>query len=133
MDTVTTVVPKVLVLEDALDTCGLLKLQLEGEAELVFANSIEEARKNFTENPEIAAIVVDGCLSSDTLDTEPLVREFRATFHGPMIASSGDPYHRQQLINVGCNYECAKECIAIKLREILDLKPSLPLQSPVLT
>jgi CheY-like chemotaxis protein len=103
---------KVLLVDD-METChNYLRANLEGHAILLSAKTLQEGRDLFAENPDVAVIVMDGCvevkstgaedevIEPDTLD---LVQEFRETFKGPMIALSQQ--FNEQLVEAGCDHE----------------------------
>ena len=79
--------------------------ELEGKVELLSAGTIEDARKMFAEHPDIAAIAMDACVPGDEPNTMELVREFRKTFSGPMLAASGLGDYRELLMKAGCDYD----------------------------
>jgi len=92
---------------------------LGSDALVLSAFSIEEARKLFNENPDIDAIVMDACVPGNEPTTQPLVREFRETFKGPIIAVSSLGVYRKMLVESGCNYESEKPELPEMLLEIL--------------
>lgn len=87
----------------------------------ISAFSISEAKEQFAAHSDIAAIVVDACVPGNEPNTAPLVRKFRETFSGPMIAVSSKGEFRRQLMEAGCNYESLKEDLHNKLFEVLGL------------
>ena len=94
---------------------------LSGRVEVIFASSIEEAKREFALNPDVDAIVVDSCVSGCGLNTVPLIQEFRLAFKGPMLGISDVPLFQQKLVEAGCNYSCEKKFLIVKLCEILGL------------
>ena len=110
--------PKIFVVEDDSFFHDLWQEQLKGFAELIFATNVNEAEERFSQNPDIDAIVMDGCLSNNGFDTGDLIVSFRARFSGPIIASSGSGKIRRIMVSRGCDYECDKSGVAKKLREI---------------
>lgn len=94
---------------------------LDGKVEIISALSIAEAEEKFTANTDIAAIVMDACVPGDEPNTIPLVKKFRETFTGPMIATSSYFGYRQMLVRAGCDHDCAKYKVPEKLCEILGL------------
>ena len=73
--------------------------------QVIGALTIEEARTQFASNSDLALIVMDarmekGSKGPDTLD---LVREFRKTFEGLIVAHSMDDKYNQPLVEAGCN------------------------------
>lgn len=118
--------PKVLVVEDDRATQDGWNTTLKGLVNLVSAYTIEEAREAFTANPDIVAIVMDGCVPGDgDLDnpnTRSLVCDLRLTFKGPIIAASGSPYYGNLLVEAGCTYRCEKKDVPRKILDILDIK-----------
>lgn len=113
---------KVLVVEDDRWRHSQWRIGLDGKEVLfVSALTISEAEKLFAENPDIVAIIMDACVPGSRLTTEPLVKKFRETFAGPMIAASVDPNFRQMLLRAGCDYESEKDSVSQKLIEVLGL------------
>lgn len=116
---------KVLVVEDEKFWHNIWRRQLgfvkSNGIMLISASSIEEAEEQFAANPDIVAIVMDACVPGRALTTPPLVRKFRETFKGPMIAISGFEDYQQVLLRAGCNYCSSKEALVKKLFEVLDL------------
>ncbi|MBI4149277.1 response regulator [Candidatus Woesearchaeota archaeon] len=114
---------KVLIVEDEEGLYLVMWRRTLGDAAvtLLSAPSIAEARQLFAANPDIAAIAVDACVPGREPNTLSLVQEFRQTFHGPMIAISGNEDYRQQLIQAGCSHECSKHLLPKTLREVLNI------------
>jgi len=115
------VLPKVLIVEDMKSFHRLWNLMLHSKIELLSAISIDEAEKSFADNPDVAAIAMDGCVPGRHINTLPLVRKMRETFKGPMIAIASDYDHRKELMQAGCDYEVDKNSLPEKLIEVLRL------------
>ena len=120
-------IKKVFVIEDSIFFHKLWGKALEGKVELIWAISIEEAKVKFADNPDITAIVMDGCIIeggalSKALNTESLVKEFHQIKpEVPIIAVSGNPEFREKLVQAGCSHECRKHSVPAKLCKILGL------------
>ena len=112
---------KVLIVEDETYKYDKWRQALDSKVVLIFAPSIKEAEEQFVANTDIAAIVMDACVPGDSPTTLPLVRKFRQTFTGPMIAISGLDVYRYQLIQAGCDHESTKDSMPAKVLEILGL------------
>lgn len=112
---------KVLVVDDNEGLQNAWRSALEGKVELISALSIEEAKERFASNPNVAAIVVDACVPGSVPTTLPLVREFRRTFAGPMVAVSSDGDFRDMLMGEGCDCESSKGTLPQMLLRILGL------------
>ena len=112
---------KVLVVEDQDYLHDKWRRELDGKVVLVSALSIEEAEEKFSANPDIDAIVMDACVPGDEPTTPPLVRKFRETFTGPIIAISSLPEYRAKLVSAGCDHESRKDALPAKLLEVLGL------------
>lgn len=110
---------KVLAVEDEEMIQNLWRRQLEGKVEIISAFTIKEAEGKFSANPDVAVILMDGCMPGNELNTLPLVRKFRETFTGQMIATSSR--FSWELVKAGCSYECAKTLVPSLLLEILGL------------
>lgn len=102
--------PKILFIEDSERAQESLKFRLAGRAEIVSACTHEEAWMKFAEHSgHLAAIVMDGSLASGKqFDTGNLVRQFRATFPGMIIAASGNEDYQDDLIAAGCTLKVSK-------------------------
>ena len=111
----------VLIIEDDKTKYVEWEKQFENKVKLIFANSISEAENQFTSNPTLDAIVVDACVPGDTPNTTPLVRKFRQTFTGPMIAISSLASYRRLLVEAGCDHESTKDTMPAKVINILGL------------
>jgi CheY-like chemotaxis protein len=96
--------PKILIVEDKRRWQDIYAKGLEGIGEPLPAYSLDEARELFSKHThDIRAIIMDGCLTSGTPDTPPLVREIRAAgFIGPIIAASAT--HNKMLLESGCDH-----------------------------
>ena len=112
---------KVLVVEDEEYLHSRWHRELDSKVVLVSALSIEEAEEKFTANPDIDAIVMDVCVPGNEPTTLPLVRKFRSTFAGPMIAISSLSEYRAKLVSAGCDHESRKDTLPAKLLEVLGL------------
>ena len=112
---------KVLIVEDEEYMYKRWCQELDGRVALLFAPSIEEAEEQFIANPDIVAIVMDACVPGDSPTTPSLVRKFRQTFTGPMIAISRLESYRRQLIQAGCDHESTKDAMPAKVLEVLGL------------
>jgi hypothetical protein len=79
-------------------------------------------KKQFRKNAsDLAAIAMDACAPRDSPNPLWLVREMRNTFKGPMIAISGSPLYREQLMMVGCDFQSPKGDLPAKIIEVLEL------------
>lgn len=96
--------------------------ELKGAAEILFASSTKAAEKHFAANPDLAAIVIDGCLRGGEPKTLAIVDKFRRIrlFWGPMIAASDCYELNQKLIRAGCSSGCPKSDVPKRLREALE-------------
>jgi len=112
---------KVLIVEDQECKYDRWRREFDDKVVLLFAPSIEEAEELFTANPDIAAIVMDACVPGSSPTTPPLVRKFRQTFTGPMIAISSFGSYRRQLVQAGCDHESTKDAMPAKVLEVLGL------------
>lgn len=105
--------PKILIVEDYAsyrDLChkGLKEaLGEEGYIGLEAATH-QQAEEIFAQNPDISVIIMDACLDGNTPDTLDLIKKFRETFRGPMVAASTDSDHNTLLCNAGCDLRVKK-------------------------
>lgn len=104
--------PKVLIVEDLWPVQKFLQECLTTKVRVLSAFTIKEARGLFTSNPDLKLIVMDACVPEDAEsprsyapNTPLLVREFRQSFKGPMIAMSNVAEYQTMLIDAGCNYK----------------------------
>jgi len=114
---------KILIIEDNSFWQESYWHQLEDKITILQAFTEEEAREIFRQNPDIALIVMDGCLQAqkNCLDTLDLTEEIRKSFAGPMIAASGDQHFRCLLQDAGCNHQASKKLLPYKIKELLKL------------
>ncbi len=112
---------RVLIVENSLIYQGRYRKELEGKVELIMASTLAHARSEFGAYPSFDLIVVDTCLEVGYVDTEPLVREFRKTHTGPLIAASYSEYFRKKLVVAGCDYEAGKKEVPSVVLTILGI------------
>ncbi len=112
---------KVLFVEDSKSQQDYWRRKLPGKVVFIGALSIREAEELFADNFDIEAIVMDACVPGDSVNTLQLVRKFRDTFTGPMIATSSVPWYRDALVQAGCDHESEKDSLPQKLLEVLSL------------
>ncbi len=99
---------KVLIVDDDPFWHRIYILYLKNKVEIISAYSVEEATEKFRENPDISAVVMDACVPGSQVNTEPLVREMRKTFKGPMLATSSESENCHRLFFAGCDDTCEK-------------------------
>jgi len=118
---------KVLVVEDEKFWHSIWRRQIAfsskngNEVVLISAFTIKEAEEQFAANQDLAAIAMDACVPGRALTTPPLVRKFRETFDGPMIAISSSDDYQQVLVRAGCSHCSPKGDLVRKLFEIFGL------------
>ena len=118
---------KILIVEDTQLWVDFYQQGLEGkDVTIISALTVEEAETAFFANSNIDLIVMDFSVprtrtSKLTVDTLPLVRKFRETFPGPMIAASLSLFSSKILINMGCNSMSSKEDVPGNVISILCL------------
>ena len=112
---------KILIIEDFHSFHSELASLLKDKVLILSAFTIEEAEKKFDDDANIDLITVDGCVPGEEINTEPLVRKFRETFKGPMVAACRSPYFRSLLKQAGCDHECSKNELPKKILQILGL------------
>lgn len=95
---------------------------LVGKAEVISAKSIPEAKSLFQKNPDIDVIVIDACVPGEKINTLSLVRSFRKTYSGLMIAISTDGDYQKQLVEAGCNDRCKNKRLLVEyITDLLNL------------
>jgi DNA-binding NtrC family response regulator len=109
----------VLVVEDITDFHSIWQQKLADTITILSATTIEEAADLFSANPSIDAIALDACVPGDDLNTLPLLKLFKRTFNGPIIAISGSSEYRETLVKHGCTHECQKRDLPQTLSTIL--------------
>lgn len=114
---------KVLIVDDEEFWQDYWRKELGEKVVMVSARTIKEAEEQFAANPDIVAIVMDACVPGDRPNTPPLVRKFRETFSGPMIAISSSWNNRDELVEAGCDHTSAKNPLPRKLLEVLGEEP----------
>lgn len=112
---------KVLIVEDSDYYRSIWADELEGKVTLKSVADIEGAELWFNHEPNFDAIVMDACVPGSTPNTLPLVRKFRASFAGPIIAVSSDYGYLQDLLKAGCDHESSKDALPKKLLEVLGM------------
>jgi len=88
--------------------------------EVIQAFSIKEAEIVFNENRDLSVIAVDACVPGDEPNTIDMIRQFRKTFTGPMIAISSRDDFNQILMLAGCDHEIGKGKLVKKIKEIFN-------------
>lgn len=104
--------PKILVVEDLWPVQDFLQRSLSTKVKFLSAFTIKEARALFAGNPDVKLIVMNACVPEDAESPRPhapntpsLVKEFRQSFKGPMIAMSNVFEYQDMLMDAGCNYK----------------------------
>ena len=111
---------KVLIVEDDEYIHRTYQIRLQDKIKVLSAYSLEEGRQLFSEHHDLDAIVMDACVDNiRTVDSDILVKEFRKSFFGPMIAASGVPEFGDFLVEAGCDFKSPKGDVSKKLLEIL--------------
>jgi len=116
--------PIVFMVEDELLFQMVCRDVLKGTASLLEAMTLKEAEDLFHRLPEVAIVVMDGCVPGTVLNTLPLVKRIRRVFTGPMIASSVDEKYRKALLKAGCTHARDKGLVPTLLLELLPPLPS---------
>ncbi len=112
---------KVLIVEDLHFLQAEWTTILKDKVSIISAFTVKEAEEKFSNNPDIDLISMDGCVPGEEINTQPLVRKFRKTFKGPIIAASRSSVFREFLKEAGCDYECTKNELPKKILEILGI------------
>jgi len=103
---------KVLLIEDDVSIIDFYQafLRTKGGFQVIIATTLEEAEKLFFANKEsLDFVVTAACLRSGLPNTTSLLKEtIRPNFEGKIIAVSGDPAYRQDLLKSGADYEMDK-------------------------
>ncbi|MFC1633164.1 hypothetical protein ACFL1U_03470 [Patescibacteria group bacterium] len=119
---------KILIVEDEFAPRMVWKEELEAAKLIVLqADCLKDARELFKSNPDISAIIMDMNIGMFACEqTDKLVKEFRETFSGPIVAASCDFDSNALLIAAGCDYKVAdgKFDASQIVLEVLGLKSS---------
>ena len=116
----TTVPPKVLIVEDNEQWQGIWTRHLEREGATVFAaSSLKEGERLFQANPDLTLVIMDGCVPGERPNSMPLVQKMRQTFHGPIVAGSGNPDVGKTLVEAGCSHWALKHMVLGLVSKIL--------------
>ena len=115
---------KILIVEDSMLYINIYTEALAGKAELLIAETVEEAIRLFNENTDVAVVVMDGCLNRNSVfDTHKVIKHIRACgYTGHIIANSSG--NNRPLVNSGCNKVCTygdKNLIPTQLTVLLGL------------
>lgn len=116
------ILPTVLLVEDDNLQSRMVERQLRGVAQVITCSTQEEAITLFVQHPNIALILLDGCVPGFSLNTIPLLQQFRMTFTGPIVAMSGNRSYRQIMMEHGCTHECGKSDVGYMVRSILGIR-----------
>lgn len=103
--------PKVLIVEDSPEYQEIFAFSLHQQTELLQAFSIHEAEKLFASHQNIAIIAVDACVPGSKPNTQNLVRYFRKSFVGPIIAISNLTRYNEELQQAGCSHAAQKHLL----------------------
>lgn len=111
---------KVLIVEDEEEWQRTWSRYLKREgAEVLVAFSLEEGERLFEANTDLALVIMDGSVGSEELNSTSLVQKMRRTFRGPIVAASGSPTSRRQMMKVGCSHEADKHEVSVLVSKIL--------------
>ena len=111
--------PKVLMVEDESLWHYNMRRLLDGKAELLSARTLEDGERLFRENPDVAIVLMDGCVPGDKLNTLPLIGHIRTTFTGPLVAISGAGDFLVRMVESGCSHKCHKDGLEELLPKLL--------------
>jgi len=88
---------------------------------VISAFSVDDAIEQFGANPNLAAIVVSGCITGRQPSTIPFVKEVRKTSNVPIVATSTNSWYQKELMKAGCSHETSKDDLPRKVLEVLGL------------
>ena len=114
--------PLVLVADDRETMINLHAIQLSMYGiEYVTATSLLGLGAMFdTYKDELDAIILDGCIPGNALNTLDFIKEARGRgFTQPIIAASSYEKYRAQMVEAGCSHEAPKELAADLVAELL--------------
>lgn len=97
--------PMVLIIEDESDWQRIYQDRLDRDIRIIKAYSIAAARQKMLDHAPVDLMVVDGYLGpQSSLDaTIQMVKDFRQTFKGPMVAASANVKTNALLMSAGCD------------------------------
>lgn len=95
-------------------------LRGRGEITVITASTLEEAEWLYWQHrDELSAIILDGCVPGDYVNTIPFILTLtQDNFAGILMAASGDPDYRDEMVRAGCTHqadkwEAAKEILTL--------------------
>jgi hypothetical protein len=109
---------KVLIADDNIHLHKQWEIDLCEVVEVILTASVKGVKDGFKKHSDISVVVIDAQMPFFTGD---LVREIRIKFTGHMIAISSFAPLRKALVKAGCDHECEKHHVHIKVREVLGL------------
>lgn len=103
----------ILLIEDDKLFHDLLKEELTGSFYVESAYTINEAMDKLKNLEKYDAVLLDGCVPGDTLNTVPLIKYIIGEkYKKPIIAISSYPEYRKEMLLFGCTHESPKEDVA---------------------
>ncbi len=85
------------------------------------AKKVEDGYVLFATHPDIALVVMDGCVPGTQYNTGGLARDIRAMRPVPIVATSNS--HRAEQMEDGCTHQSSKSGIMALAPTILGLPP----------
>lgn len=111
---------KILLIEDEPDIHDLIQYELGSNFQVTSAYSLQEAEEKLINYNWYDAIVVDGCVPGNILNTRPLILKLKKEgYKKPIISISSYPEYRKKMLEYGCNYESSKKDVAKLVKSIL--------------
>ena len=113
---------KILIIEDDVDWQEIFRGGLNFvSVKIIQAFSIEDAKKAFDDNnSDLAIIAVDACVPGKNPNTMNIVKSFRSSFKGPMIAISSRDDFNNMLMSAGCDHKADKHKLVEKIKQIFN-------------
>lgn len=89
--------------------------------EVVAATSLEELDTAFAAHRhQIAAVILDGCMPGDSLNTLGFIRTVRAKgFTKPIVAASSLREYRDAMVAAGCSHQAPKDQAVRMVADVL--------------
>lgn len=87
----------------------------------VSATTLEQLHEAFlARRHEISAIILDGCMPGNSVNTIPFVQFARGSgYRGPIVAASSLDVYRCQMVASGCSHQAPKEQAAELVADLL--------------
>lgn len=113
-------VKKILVIDDDVLIHELFQYEIGDHFCIESARTIIEAQEKLKNLEAYDAILIDGCVPGDRLNTLPLIDYIvQHKYDKPLVAISSYSKYRKEMLNAGCTHEAPKKDVTSLLKNIL--------------